>query len=344
GGTLVYWRRIWENQARYPDTSIAEDALFLRQAIRQGSRLRKQPHARSFVYLRHDSNAWRFPAGTYLQASGWQRADLDAFLPAADLPFYAALSQAAPERLRDGSHIHQRNPLVSCIMPTCNRRAFISQAIRYFLRQDYPHKELIIVDDGSDATGDLVPVDDRIHYIHLSEKSTIGAKRNLACEHCRGEIIAHWDDDDWHAPSRLRYQVEALLRAGVDMCGINTMYFYDTRTGLAWRYSYPAGQRMWLSGSTLCYRRSFWTNHRFENLNVGEDTRFVWKGQPERLTRLADAKFHVGIIHGQNVSPKRTHGPYWQSCQVEEIRQILGDDWPFYQSGQTAMGQPADEV
>ena len=52
-------------------------------------------------------------------------------------------------------------PLVSCIMPTYNRRHFVPRAIRSFLRQDFPHKELVIVDDGAEAVGDLVPVDPR---------------------------------------------------------------------------------------------------------------------------------------------------------------------------------------
>ena len=32
-------------------------------------------------------------------------------------------------------------PLVSCIMPTYNRRALVPQAIEYFLRQDYPRRD-----------------------------------------------------------------------------------------------------------------------------------------------------------------------------------------------------------
>ena len=59
-------------------------------------------------------------------------------------------------------------PLVSCVMPTCNRRRFVSQAIWYFLRQDYPSRELVIVDDGEDSIADLVPDDERIHYARLA--------------------------------------------------------------------------------------------------------------------------------------------------------------------------------
>jgi hypothetical protein len=44
-------------------------------------------------------------------------------------------------------------------MPTTNRSRFVPQAIRYFLAQNYANKELIIVDDGEEAVGDLVPED-----------------------------------------------------------------------------------------------------------------------------------------------------------------------------------------
>jgi glycosyltransferase involved in cell wall biosynthesis len=107
-------------------------------------------------------------------------------------------------------------PLVSCIMPTYNRRAFVPRAIEYFLRQDYLTKELITVNDGMDPVKDLMPIDDRIHYVHLSTKTPIGAKRNLACEQARAEIIAH-DDDAWHVPHWRRYQVETFLRAEADV-------------------------------------------------------------------------------------------------------------------------------
>ena len=44
-----------------------------------------------------------------------------------------------------------REPLVSCIMPTANRRAFVPQAIHYFLQQDYPRRELIILDEPTNG-------------------------------------------------------------------------------------------------------------------------------------------------------------------------------------------------
>jgi glycosyltransferase involved in cell wall biosynthesis/SAM-dependent methyltransferase len=235
-------------------------------------------------------------------------------------------------------------PLISCIMPTYNRRAFVPRAIEFFLRQDYANRELIIVDDGSDTVGDLVPVDERFRYMHLPRKITVGAKRNVSCEQARGTIIAHWDDDDWYAPYRLSYQVGELLREGTDVCGTSTLFFYDAENGRAWQYVYPSDQRVWLVGSTLCYTRAFWEKNRFAHINVGEDARFVWSAGAGRVTRLADASFHVGMVHRQNVSPKRTNGSYWRPCSVEEIRRLLGDDWDFYQTRAVGMNDTSKPV
>ena len=76
-------------------------------------------------------------------------------------------------------------PLVSCIMPTHNRRPFVAQAIVYFLRQDYPNRELIVVDDGTDPVADLIPDDPCIRYLHQEHTSTLGAKRIQASSTCR---------------------------------------------------------------------------------------------------------------------------------------------------------------
>jgi glycosyltransferase involved in cell wall biosynthesis len=119
----------------------------------------------------------------------------------------------------------KRYPLISCIMPTRDRTSFATQAIRYFQRQDYPNRELIVVDDGSDQ---LVPLgDDRIRYLRPSRRLSIGAKRNLACRAARGELIAQWDDDDWYAPGRLSAQAAPLLRGRADLSALPARVFFD---------------------------------------------------------------------------------------------------------------------
>ena len=47
------------------------------------------------------------------------------------------------------------SPLIFRIMPTYNRRAFVPQAIEYFMRQNYADKGLVIFDDSTAATREL---------------------------------------------------------------------------------------------------------------------------------------------------------------------------------------------
>lgn len=234
-----------------------------------------------------------------------------------------------PEAQNPGFKI-ENFPLVSCIMPTHNRRHFVTKAIEYFLRQDYPNRELIILDDGTDPVKDLVPDDPSICYLHLDHKGTIGVKRNLACQKAKGEIILHWDDDDWIAPWRLSYQVESLLKEQADLCGLDKLLFYDPKSGRSWQYVYPNRGKLWIAGGTLCYTKAFWRRNPFPDINVGEDTRFVWCNCSKKMVTLSDNTFYVALIHPGNTSPKRTLDSQWHSYAVEKIQDLIGEDRAFY--------------
>lgn len=221
-------------------------------------------------------------------------------------------------------------PLISCIMPTYNRRPFIPHAIRYFLRQDYENKELIIIDDGTDPVKDLVPDLPNIRYYRQETKISLGAKLNLACEYAEGNLIAHWDDDDWYAPRRLSYQREALKNEKIEMCGINNLLYYDLRNQQAYNYIYPTDQRAWLLGSSLFYRKQFWKLHPFEDINVGMDGLFVWKTTPDRIINHPDPTFAVHMIHSSNISPKKTDNAWWHPFPAGKIQEIMGPDWLSY--------------
>src|SRR5262245_60087994 len=204
------------------------------------------------------------------------------------------------------SPMTHNSPLISCIMPTFNRRLFVPQAIRYFLRQDYPQKELIVIDDGTDPVGDLMPEDDRIRYIRLPQRRALGAKRNLACEQAHGEIIVHWDDDDWSASWRVSYQVEQLFAQQADIVGLDRVWFYEPSSERAWQYVYGQPSRPWVYGGTLAFYRAFWQRSPFPELNVGEDTRFVWADARARIVPLPNPDFYVAFVHQGNTSPKQT--------------------------------------
>ena len=214
--------------------------------------------------------------------------------------------------------------LISCLMPTADRLAFVPQAIRQFLEQDYPKRELIVLDDGREAVGDLIPDDSRIRYLRLPQRLILGEKRNLAVREARGEILAHWDDDDWMAPWRLRYQVERLLASEADLCGLDRVWFMDEQGQHAWQYVYPRNQRRWVCGGTLTYRRAFALRNPFPKVKQGEDTRFVWADASARFEVLENPDFYVARVHRQNTSPKATAGSYWHPVAWTRVQEVMG--------------------
>jgi hypothetical protein len=225
----------------------------------------------------------------------------------------------------------QSSTLISCVLPTYNRRGFLPHAIHYFLRQDYPNKELIVVDDGLDSVEDLVPKHPSIQYLRLPRKMTLGAKLNLCCEQARGPVIAQWDDDDWYAADRLSRQWDALRAKNAQVCGISDLLYYELASGRGYRYVYPANERPWLLGSSLFFWRAHWESHRFAEIDVGMDGLFVWATAPEQVYALPEPRFAVHLIHQSNVSPKSPRGAWWSDYPVSSIAEVMGEDWAYYQ-------------
>lgn len=255
-----------------------------------------------------------FPAKSLQPSPSWTEAAVtNTMTPATNQP--ATVSSSAA-------------PLVTCIMPTHNRRQFIPQAIRCFLRQDYTNLELLVVDDGTDPIADCIPESEHIRYIRLDHKLTLGTKRNFACEQARGEFIVHWDDDDWYPNNRVSRQVQALLESNCEISGSSRILYYDVSTAQTWEYRYSCAG--WVGGNTLAYRKIFWSQHRFPNVQVGEDSRFVWRSPGRSIYDLGDPTLCVATAHSGNTSRKDFYGSYWFPRSRESISSLLGDDIYFY--------------
>ena len=229
-------------------------------------------------------------------------------------------------------------PLVSCLMPTRDRRRFVPHAIEQFLEQDHPRRELVVVDDGADAVDDLIPPDPRIRYHRVERQATLGAKRNLACSLARGELLAHWDDDDWMPPHRLSTQLRALAaKPAAGACGLAQVRFFDPVAGRAWEYRWPERARPWLAGGTLMFRRATWERRPFPQLNEGEDTRWVWALPAGAVAAIPDPGLYAALVHGGNTSRKRPGEARWQPIPLDVVRASMGEAWSFY----AALATPA---
>jgi glycosyltransferase involved in cell wall biosynthesis len=344
GTSLCYRRTFWERNY-FANVDVAEDRQFLWNAGQV--RMAQVSDESLVVAVLHECNTTTFnPGGAYWSAAGteevkailrddWQRYSggksmlvADRVSKSAPPPRADARQTLAPRPLHVESNGHR--PLVSCIMPTHNRRRFIPLAIQMFLRQDYDPKEMVILDDGTDRVEDLVPQDDRFRYIRTAGEMSVGAKRNLGCAMARGEILLHWDDDDWQGSGRIRTMASALLDEKADLCGLNPLYFYDLRSGLAWLYRHPPEVRFWVAGTSMCYRREFWERNRFPDVDVGEDNHFIWNAAGGKMLALSDTNLQVALLHAENGSPKTIGDEYWQAHPESDIRWLMGADFHFY--------------
>jgi hypothetical protein len=219
--------------------------------------------------------------------------------------------------------------LVSCIMLTRDRRAFVPLALDCFLRQDYPHRELVVVDDGDGDVADLVSGHPSVRYLRLGTRYSTGTRRNIGCAHARGGVIVHWDDDGWSAPWRLSHQVAALASAGrSSVCGQRAALYCDPLSGQAWRYEYPAHRRPWLREGTLCYRRQAWQAQPHHEDAPDGSAGFDLAGRAPESAVLADPFCHLAMLRPERAAI--TAGPWWHRLPGDEPARLLGADWPRY--------------
>ena len=93
----------------------------------------------------------------------------------------------------------------SIIIPLYNKAPYIERAVKSVLSQDYPHFEIIIVNDGSSDGGEKIVtkiVDERLKLV--SQKNAgVSAARNTGAEEAQYEYLAFLDGDDTYEPNFL---------------------------------------------------------------------------------------------------------------------------------------------
>ncbi len=98
-------------------------------------------------------------------------------------------------------------PLVTAVMITGKspgREPLARLAVKSFLDQTYRRRELVIINHGEYALKIGHPI---IREIMVPERKTLGDLRNLGLDEAKGEWIIQWDDDDYHHPHRILYQM-----------------------------------------------------------------------------------------------------------------------------------------
>jgi hypothetical protein len=273
------------------------------------------------------------------------------------------VAEVAAEALREGSGAslaiaprdeplprrRDYSPLVSCICATYNRppekQHLIEEAIESFLRQTYPNKELILLNDcpGQELICDAPGV----RVINVSARyKTLGEKYDAAVGFSHGELIAPWDDDDISLPWRLSRSVE-ILDTG-DYFNPRRYWFLD---GEGLHYDHPMGVG---HNASLFTRAAYEAVGGYRQINLGADTEldsalinrmtrvvdpmrgsavlpmsewyyiYRWGVSPAHLSSRSNEDFYDEIGR-MPITPGRFHlTPHWGRDYVAETRSLLG--------------------
>jgi glycosyltransferase involved in cell wall biosynthesis len=194
------------------------------------------------------------------------------------------------------------SPNVSIITPTANRAAFLPAIARCVARQQADW-EWLVLDDSPEPSAfmrDLAQRDARVRYLWSSEPMTIGAKRNRLVSEARGELIAHFDDDDHYASHYLADMTALLRQNDAALIKLSTFWMYaphtrflgymdlNARVGLHYVLkgqevsTVTFHEKMQIGadfilfyGFAYVYRKSLFEIARFDDVNLGEDESFI---------------------------------------------------------------------
>lgn len=135
---------------------------------------------------------------------------------------------------------HPETPVVSVVIPTCNRAKLVLRSIRSALAQTLSNIEVIVVVDGPDweTVRALSKIQDmRLQTIALGNPVGGAEARNVGVRRGSGEFVALLDDDDEWQPDKLKMQLD-LARTCKDQFPVVTTRLIARR---------PIGDEIWPS-------------------------------------------------------------------------------------------------
>lgn len=186
---------------------------------------------------------------------------------------------------------------VSITVPTYNRSAFFEGLYRCFQHQTYKDIELLIYDDSPERTSFFDEKNNpRVKYFYSENRLTIGEKRNYLIEMAEGEVIVHFDDDDFYAPRYVEYML-SLFGTEYDFVKLSGWFVYQVENKFLGYWDTkndsddcflvaPAtpvqfvrldgkGSSLTGFGFSYAYKKQVYKNVQYGAINFGEDYEFI---------------------------------------------------------------------
>lgn len=226
------------------------------------------------------------------------------------------------------------DPKVSIIIPTQHRTHLLPAIIDCFNQQTWWNKELLILDDtpnGKEAIEQLQKQYPNILLWHIEEICSIGSKRNQLIQKASGELIAHFDDDDYYAPTYIETLAKALIDSNAELLKLSawfclheateTLGYWDTTRNNLPHTTFsgnlkPAHQNQQFTrqqyesfligyGFSYIFQKRIWTSTKFKDISFGEDSQFYENlfAKDATIKHFKDSQgICLHIIHTTNTS------------------------------------------
>ncbi len=154
--------------------------------------------------------------------------------------------------------------LVSVIIAFYNEERFLAEAVESVIQQDYPHWELVLVDDGSSDRSTAIAREYAAQYVgkiryHEHENHSnkgLSASRNAGIRQAKGDIISILDADDVWLPSKISGHVMIFQQyPETSMVVEGSIYWNDWNDPTKRNFEIPVGammegQKNWMKWAT----------------------------------------------------------------------------------------------
>lgn len=205
---------------------------------------------------------------------------------------------------------------VSILTPTYDERCnFLQFVARGICQQTYKNiKEWVIVDGTKKGVSCLPAIITKLRTLKnipeiifieqdIKRKNTIGNLRNIVKNKATGDILIHFDDDDFYPFCRIKHAVEQLTVTGREIAGNSDLYMFDVHFDTL--YQFRSFGPNHVLGGTMAYTKKYALEHTFdESVTHAEEGSFTNKFT-EPLALLKADKSIIASSHGNNTYSKK---------------------------------------
>jgi GT2 family glycosyltransferase len=168
----------------------------------------------------------------WMKTNGWQLPQQVVFIPkeSNEIDYQNLYKKIQADQLQRSSLLSAikqevSKPLVSICVTHFNRPHYLAQILESIRSQDYPHFEVILVDDASTQPEAIAYLDRLTEEFELKQWKIIrnkknlfpGAARNLAVRQSNGDYLLFMDDDNYAKPDQISTFVKVAQQVNADI-------------------------------------------------------------------------------------------------------------------------------